>query len=79
MAWDDYERNGITVVSGDIPIDEMALALAKIVSVYDDHFDRKPHSEELIHAFETVLCSNHKKYVSDIEGLEDATIIIKRE
>jgi len=79
MAWDEYERNGIKVVSGDIPIDEIALALAKIIKAYDNHFNRKPNTEELLHAFESLLCSNPKKYVADPEGLYDAEIVLKKQ
>jgi hypothetical protein len=30
MAWEEFERNGTTGISGDHPVDEMMLALKRI-------------------------------------------------
>ncbi|NJL10724.1 MAG: hypothetical protein HC908_12595 [Calothrix sp. SM1_7_51] len=45
-------------MTGNQPIDELALALAEIVSYYEDRFARKPTITELMWAMETVLGSN---------------------
>ncbi len=79
MAWEEFERNGVKGLTGDQPIDELALALAKIVSHYQDRFARKPTITELVWAMETVLASNPNCYVSDPEGLKYGDIIVKRD
>jgi hypothetical protein len=40
MAWEEFERNKISGISGDKPIDELALALNKISAAYQDRFSR---------------------------------------
>jgi hypothetical protein len=79
MAWEEFERNGVKGVTGDQPIDELALALNEIASHYEDRFSRKPTITELMWAMETVLGSNPTRYVSDPEGLTYGDIIVKRD
>ena len=78
MAWDDFEKNGVTGITGDKPVDEMALAIERITAAYEDRFDRKPTTTELIYTFETVVTSNASQYVSDPNGLMLGSIAIKR-
>jgi hypothetical protein len=68
MAWEEFERNGISGISGDKPIDELALALNKISAAYQDRFSRKPTITEIFYALETVIGSHPTRYVSDTEG-----------
>ncbi len=76
MAWEEFERNGIKGISGDRPIDELALALKRIVSSYEDRYSRKPTVVELIYALETVITSTPTRYVSDPKGLALGEIIV---
>ncbi len=78
MAWEDFERNGVEGMTGDIPFDEFALAIRRIVNAYQDRFDRNPTMAELAHAFENVIGSDPESFVSDPQGLELADIIVKR-
>jgi hypothetical protein len=78
MAWEEFERNGLTGISGDRPIDEMALALKKIVTAYEDRFSRRPTVIEILYALETVLTTHPTRYVSDAEGLKFGEIIVNR-
>jgi hypothetical protein len=78
MAWEDFNRNGIKGVSGDKPIDEMSLALKRIVNTYENRYERKPSITELVYALETVIISNPTAYVSDSNGLLLGEIIINR-
>ncbi len=78
MAWEEFERNGIKGISGDKPIDELALALKRIVSSYEDRYSRKPTVVELVYALETVITSNPARYVSDSKGLKLGEIIVNR-
>ena len=79
MAWEEFERNGISGISGDKPIDELALALNKISAEYQDRFSRKPTITEILYALETVLGSHPTRYVSDTEGLRSGSIIFQRD
>lgn len=79
MAWEEFERNGVKGITGDQPIDELAIALREIASYYEDRFSRKPTIIEIMWAMETVLLSNPKSYVSDPEGLKYGDIIVKRD
>ena len=78
MAWDDFEQNGVAGKSGDKPVDEMTLAIQRITAAYEDRFDRKPTTTELVYAFEIVVTSNASQYVSDPKGLMLGSITIKR-
>ncbi|BDA74004.1 hypothetical protein CAL7716_081700 [Calothrix sp. PCC 7716] len=77
MAWEEFERNGTTGLSGDEPVDEMMLALKRISTAYEDRFSRKPTVSEVLYALETVLTTHPTRYVSDIEGLKLGEIMIK--
>ncbi|MFN7525309.1 MAG: hypothetical protein ACK5RD_19665, partial [Aphanizomenon sp.] len=79
MAWEEFERNGISGISGDKPIDELALALNKISAAYQDRFSRKPTITEIFYALETVIGSHPTRYVSDTEGLRSGSIIFQRD
>ncbi len=79
MAWEEFNRHGVIGITGDKPIDEFALVLKKISTVYEDRFSRKPTITELLHALETVIASNPTYYVSDPEGLRFGTIIVERD
>lgn len=78
MAWEEFERNGTMGVSGDEPIDEMALALERISTAYENRFSRKPTVTEVLYALETVLTTHRTRYVSDTEGLKLGEIVVKR-
>ncbi|RUT03930.1 hypothetical protein DSM106972_048440 [Dulcicalothrix desertica PCC 7102] len=77
MAWEEFERNGTTGVSGDEPVDEIMLALKRISTAYEDRFSRKPTVDEVLYALETVLTTHPSRYVSDTKGLKLGEIIIK--
>jgi hypothetical protein len=79
MAWEEFERNGIKGISGDRPIDELALALKRIVSRYEDRYFRKPTVVELLYALETVITSSPTRYVSDPKNLALGEIILHNE
>ncbi|MCK5896417.1 MAG: hypothetical protein KAG20_06400 [Cocleimonas sp.] len=78
MAWEDFNRNGIEGISGDKPIDEMSLALKRIVTAYENRYERKPNMTEIVYALETVITANPSAYVSDSRGLSLGEIIINR-
>lgn len=79
MAWEEFERNGVKGITGDQPIDELAIALAEIAKDYEERFSRKPTIIEIMRAMETVLGSNPTRYVSDPEGLKYGDIIVNRD
>jgi hypothetical protein len=79
MAWEEFERNGVKGITGDQPIDELAIALEEIAKDYEERFSRKPSVVELMWAIETVLGSNPTLYVSDPQGLRYGEIIVKRD
>lgn len=70
MAWEEFERNGVKGITGDQPIDELAIALAEIAKDYEERFSRKPTIIEIMRAMETVLGSNPTRYVSEERGFE---------
>jgi hypothetical protein len=76
MAWEEFERNGTTGISGDDPVDEMMLALKRISTAYEDRFSRKPTVNEVLYALETVLTTHPTRYVSDT-GLKLGEVMIK--
>lgn len=78
MAWDDFEHAGRSGWTGDKPMDELALALARISEAYLEQFDRKPTSDEICYSLETILGADPSAYVSDTAGLENAKITIER-
>lgn len=65
MAWDTFTKNGKEITTGDKPMDEMAIALAKIAKAYQDRYDRNPYMRELIHALKIVIKSTPQKYLAD--------------
>jgi hypothetical protein len=79
MAWYEFERNNVKGVTGDKPMGEFALALARIVSSYQERGARKPTTAELLYALENVLGATPEKYVSDPEGLRFATLSVRRD
>jgi hypothetical protein len=79
MAWEDFERNGESGISGDKPIDELALALHKITAAYQERFSRKPTVGEIFYALENVIGSHPERYVSDAKGLRFGSIMFQRE
>ena len=74
MAWEESPRQNRTIMSGDKPIDEMALALQKMSTAYEDRFDRKPTVAEILYALEIVLLSDPEAYVCDAAAIETQTI-----
>ena len=79
MAWENFERNGESGISGDKPIDELALALHKITAAYQERFSRKPTVREIFYALETVIGSHPERYVSDAKGLRFGSIMFQRD
>ena len=75
MAWEKYTRNGFEGFTGDHPIDEFALALARIKSEYLARFERKPYLDEIIAALEIVICAAPDDYVEDSQDLRFAKIV----
>jgi hypothetical protein len=78
MAWEEFERDGAKGMTGDQPIDEMALALGRVVRAYEDRFSRKPMMAEIVRALETVVSAQPARYVHDPEGLALGTIVVRR-
>jgi hypothetical protein len=74
MAWDDFERDGKRLMSGDDPLDELVVALEKIAKAYQGHFMRYPYVDELLYSLERVIGANPDKFVEDPAGMEDAEI-----
>jgi hypothetical protein len=64
MAWEDFTFAGRKAVSGDKPIDELALALKRIAAHYEHAFSRLPTVFELLHALRVVLSAQAGSYVS---------------
>ena len=62
MAWEEAQRQSRTVVTGDKPMDEMALTLRKLGGAYQDRFNRKPTLPEILYALETVILSAPEDY-----------------
>jgi hypothetical protein len=79
MDWYEFERNNVKGITGDTPMDEFALALARIVRSYEERGARKPTAAELLYALENVLGATPEKYVSDPVGLRFATLTIQRD
>jgi hypothetical protein len=79
MAWEEFEHDKVKGMTGDKPIDEFALALARITRSYEDRFSRKPTTAELLYALKIVLGATPEKYVSDPAGLRFATLNIQRD
>jgi hypothetical protein len=79
MEWYEFERNDVKGITGDKPMDEFALALARIVNSYEERGARKPTAAELLYALENVLGATPERYVSDPVGLRFATLSIQRD
>ena len=79
MAWEEFEQNNVKGMTGDKPVGEFALALARIARAYEDRFSRKPTTAELLRAMENVLGAAPEKYVSDPAGLRFATFTVQRD
>src|SRR5947207_2560133 len=62
MAWEEITFQGMRGVSGDKPIDEMALALKRIASHYEEAFSRRPSLAEVLYALATILSSYPGRY-----------------
>lgn len=65
-------------MTGDKPLDEVALALTKIARAYQDHFDRSPFIAEILYALEMVIGADPTHYLADPEGLDSATFTVSR-
>ncbi len=76
MAWEDFDRYGRQGMTGDKPIDELALTLARIAAAYESRFDRKPTIDEVIHALEIVVDADPASYISD--SVKPGTIKVTR-
>lgn len=72
MAWDDFERNGQILMTGDDPIDEFALALRRIVEAYERQFSRHPYVDEILLSLAQTIGANPDRFVEDPAGMEDA-------
>lgn len=79
MAWEDFQYDGISGVSGDKAFDEFALALSRLAKIYEDRFSRKPTMNELLYAFGKVVRSAPHKYVSDPAGLRFSHLHLSRD
>lgn len=80
MAWENMADEGDTeIISGDKPIDEIALALDKIAKLYEERWERKPTFLEVIYAIDVVIKSNPESYVEDPENekIEELSDILK--
>jgi len=78
MAWEEYERDGVKGLTGDDPMDEIALSLQRIAEAYEEQFDRKPLMDELLYAFEIVIGATPESYVSDPDGLKSFKIMLRK-
>lgn len=78
MAWELFERDGVSGFFGDRPSDEFAAALEMIARTYEERFGRNPTVAEVLYGLERVLCSVPERYVSDPDGLRAARISIDR-
>ena len=78
MAWDDYERNGRRLMSGDDPIDELSLALRRIVDAYERQFSRYPYVDEILLSLERTIVASPDRFVEDPAGMEDARFVCVR-
>ena len=78
MAWEDFERDGVSGMTGDKPVDEMALALRRIVNAYEERFSRKPTTAEILYALEQVIGADPEAYVSDSDGWAEVLLIAAR-
>lgn len=78
MAWDEFERDGKQLMSGDDPIEELGLALRRIASAYEDRFKRLPYVDELLLSLERTLGVNPERFVEDPAGIDGARLSCKR-
>lgn len=78
VAWEEFERDGVSGATGDIPLDELATALRAIARAYEERFARKPTAVEILHSLERLLRATPERYVSDPEGIVGATLRIDR-
>lgn len=62
MAWETISFEGQDGMSGDEPLDEMALALKRIAGHYQKAFSRLPTRAEIRYALDIVLESASGRY-----------------
>lgn len=76
MAWEDFNHNGRSGITGDKPIDEISLALKRIARAYEDRYDRKPTLVEVLYALEVVLSATPADFLADPDSVRgDFTIL----
>jgi hypothetical protein len=78
MAWDEYNRDGRTLLGGDVPLGELALALRRIGTEYQARFQRLPLVDEILLALEQALAIHPERLVADPEGLDAARLRCER-
>jgi hypothetical protein len=78
MAWDDFEREGQQLWSGDDPLDELTQALRRIAAAYESRFRRRPYLGEILLSLERVLAVRPERFVEDPGGLEGARFACAR-
>lgn len=78
MAWEETKRQGQVIMTGDKPIDAMALALQKITQSYIERFDRKPALAEILYALELVIMAAPSSYLSEPEAIGAQNIFVEK-
>jgi hypothetical protein len=76
MAWEKAVRQGEILDTGDKPVDELALTLKKLASIYQDRYDRKPLLAEVLYALEVVLLANPNLYIADSHSVVKQEIFV---
>lgn len=76
MAWEGFERDGRKGISGDDPIDELSIALARITNGYRAHFDRKPTIDEVLDLMTVVLRMNPSAFIERPEIMADHVAVL---
>jgi hypothetical protein len=78
MAWEEFDRDGVELMSGDAPLDAFSQALERIALAYQQRFRRKPTVGELLLSLERVLRAMPERYVADPHGMQTATLFASR-
>ena len=78
MAWETFERDGISGATGSLPLDELARALSVVARAYEERFGRKPTTVELLYNVERLLQGGPHRFVSDPATLLGARVRIER-
>lgn len=77
MGWWTEDHLGQEVMQGDTPYDIMMDAFEKIVSAYQNNFERKPTLSEIVRMTEVILTVGADNYFQNGDSLEITKLTMK--